>query len=92
MPPGFIVTRQIAHALGLMARSSFTAVERLLSALSRPALTVRSLTYGYGCRYFLPVGSFHPNKPSTWQTRVRPSSGAATSTRNWGLDLSDVLV
>ena len=40
-----------------------TAVERLLSALSRPTLTDRSLAYGYGCRYlprWVPVNPVDP--------------------------------
>jgi hypothetical protein len=40
------------------------AVERLLSALSRPTLTDRSLAYGYGCRYLPRWVPFNPIDPA----------------------------
>ena len=41
-----------------------TAVERLLSALSRPTLTDRSLAYGYGCRDLPRWVPFNPIDPA----------------------------
>ena len=41
-----------------------TAVERLLSALSRPTLMDRSLAYGYGCRYLPHWVPFNPIDPA----------------------------